>query len=198
MLVLGITGGVATGKSTVARIFGLLGAPVISADEIAAELLQPGTALTRAVLSEFPMCRVPSGPETWVIDRRALASVIFTDAAARKRLDMLTHPPIVERLASVFAKWRTETGKAAVAEIPLLFESGLEKITDAVIVVVCQKGTQIERLQSGRNLSLDEAERWVGAQWSLERKKALANYVIDSGTSLDATQAQAAAIWNVL
>ena len=119
MRVLGITGGIATGKSTVTRILAELGAPTISADTLAHDLLAPGTTITQAVLVAFPLCADPADSEGQTIDRRALGRLIFADSSARARLEALTHPAIIAALQTQIAAWRlSDTARAGVAEIP--------------------------------------------------------------------------------
>ena len=135
MRVLGITGGIATGKSTVIKMLADLGVATISADTIARALLAPGTSTTAAVLAAFPACADASGE---AINRRALAEIIFADADARKRLEALTHPAIIGALQDQIAEWHaSDTARTAAAEIPLLFEVGLETLADENVVVAC-------------------------------------------------------------
>ena len=193
MIVLGITGGVATGKSTVTRMFADLGAPTISADALAHDLLAPGTDTTRAVLSAFPDCALPDAPEA--LDRRALGRRIFADPAARHRLESLTHPAIIAALESQVAAWHGQSDPPfAATEIPLLFEAGLEYLTDHIVVVACTEETQIARLRERLGVDEAEASRIIASQWPLAQKIARANSVITTDGNLEDTRQQVAAL----
>ncbi len=196
MRVLGVTGSIATGKSTVTQMLAGLGAPTISADAIARTLLAPGTPMAQAVLAAFPNC---AAPEPGRIDRRALAQIIFADAQARTRLEALTHPPIIEALRWQIAEWRASSAApAAAAEIPLLFEAGLEKDVDAVLVVSCAEAAQQARLCARDGISGEEARRQIAAQWPLLEKIARADVVIMTDQRLEDTRRQVAALWESL
>ena len=194
--ILGVTGGIATGKSTVTQMLADLGAPTVSADAVARALLAPGTATTAAVLTAFPAC---AGEEGESINRRALAQIIFADAGARRQLEALTHPSIIAALRAQIAAWRASgTGRAAAAEIPLLFEVGSQHDLDKVIVAVCAEPVQIARLRARDGISESEARRQVDAQWPLAKKMALADYVVQTDNGLEDTRRQVAALWESL
>ena len=196
MRVLGITGGIATGKSTVTLMLAELGAPTISADAVARALLAPGTPVTKAVLAAFPSC---AAPEPGKIDRRTLARIIFADVQARTRLEALTHPPIIEALREQIAEWRASSAApAAAAEIPLLFEAGLEDDVDEIVVVSCADSVQRARLCARDGISEEEARRQIAAQWPLAEKMARADVVITTNKDLTDTRRQAAALWESL
>ncbi len=196
MRVLGITGGIATGKSTATQMLAELGAPTISADAIARALLAPGTPVTEAVLAAFPGC---AAPEPGKINRRALAQIIFADTEARTRLEALTHPPIIEALRVQIAEWRASSAApAAAAEIPLLFEAGLERDVDDVVVVSCAESVQRARLCARDGISEEEARRQIAAQWPLSEKVARAGGVITTDYGTEDTCRQVAALWGSL
>ncbi len=196
MYILGITGGIATGKSTVTKMLADLGAPTVSADAVARELLAPGTPTTWEVLAAFPSC---AAPEPGTIDRRALAKIIFADANARKRLEVLTHPPIIAALRAQIAEWRqSSTARAAAAEIPLLYEVGSEHDLDGVVVAACSGPLQVARLCARDGIAEDEARRQVDAQWPLAEKIARADYVITTDLGLEDTRRQVSALWEKL
>ncbi len=193
MHILAITGGIATGKSTVTAMLEALGASTLSADSLARDLLRPGTDASRAVLAAFPECIVPGQPDA--IDRRALGRLVFADSSARARLEALTHPQIIQSLWAAAEQWRGIPGGCAALEIPLLFEAGLEAIGDTVVVAACSMTRQIERLQTRLGADESEARRQISAQWPLEEKKQRANYVIDTDHSHADTQRQVTALW---
>ena len=195
MRVLGVTGGIATGKSTVTKMLAELGAPTISADAVARALLVPGTPTTLAVLAAFPA----SAASSEAINRRALAQIIFADAQARKRLESLTHPPIIEALRVQIAAWRASSAApAAAAEIPLLFEAGLEGSVDEIVVAACAETVQKTRLIARDGISEEEARQQIAAQWPLEEKIARADAVITTDAGLEDTRRQVEALWESL
>ena len=197
MHILGITGGIATGKSTVTRMLAELGALTISADAVARALLAPGTPTTAAVLAAFPTCADTSEPLK--INRRALAQIIFADADARRRLEALTHPPIIHALRAQIGEWRASgTARAAAAEIPLLYEVGSEHDLDKIVVAACAEPLQAARLCARDGIGEDEARRQIAAQWPLSEKIARADVVITTDTSLEDTRRQVAALWESL
>ena len=197
MRVLGITGGIATGKSAVTQMLAELGAPTISADSVARALLAPGTPTTEAVLAAFPACADPA--EAVKINRRALAQLIFADAQERKRLEALMHPPIIAALRAQIATWRvSDAAKAAAAEIPLLFEAGLENDVDEVVVVICAEAMQAARLRKRDDIDAAEAQRQIAAQWPLAEKAARADAIVTTDGGLEETRRQVEQLWNQL
>ena len=197
MRILGITGGIATGKSTVTQMLAELGAPTVSADALARALLAPGTPATAGVLAAFPACRDVSEPQK--INRRLLAQIIFADAEARRQLETLTHPPIVAALREQFADWRaSKAAPAAAAEIPLLFEAGLDKDVDVVVVAAARESLQRSRLCFRDGIGTVEAQRQIAAQWPLAEKIAQADYVVRTDDGLEDTRRQVQALWESL
>lgn len=202
MLILGITGGIATGKSTVTRMLAELGAPTISADALAHDLLAPGTATTQSVLTAFPTCADPADPAGQTIDRRALGRLVFADEAARAHLEALTHPAIIASLRTQIALWRaSDEAPAAAAEIPLLFEANLERLPDRIVVVTCSRSDQISRMLARGRLGAEEVHRQLAAQWPLAQKEARADYLIttaDFDSGMEDTRRQVEALWKAL
>ncbi len=199
MWILGITGGIATGKSTVTKMLADCGAPTISADVLAHNLLQPGTETTQAVLHAFPSCTDPNDACGLTLDRRALGQLVFADPGARKKLEALTHPAIIARLAEQIETWRRDfPGVLAAAEIPLLFEAGLEHLVDRIVVVACKPETQIQRLAARLDGDLAEAKNRVASQWPLENKLSHADDIIQTDDGLESTQRQVQALFDAL
>ena len=199
MLILGITGGIAVGKSTVTRLFADLGARTLSADALAHDLLAPGTETTRAVLHAFPQAADAGDPTGQTINRRALGRFVFADQDARRRLEALTHPPIIAALAAQADAWRPlPTPRAAALEIPLLFEAGLERLVDRIVVVTCDEATQLSRLLQRPGMMQTRAQQILAAQWPLSEKVARADFVIttDASGGLDGTRRQVQALWD--
>jgi dephospho-CoA kinase len=198
MFILGITGGVATGKSTVSRMFGDLGAIVVSADKIAHDLLAPGTPLTKRVLEQFPDVSI-QGSELQTIDRSQLGRLVFADSSQREILNSLTHPAIVASLESEVSRLRPLDAPAIAAiEIPLLYETELEYLVDAVLVVACLLDTQVKWLRARSGLGETEARQQIAAQLPLDDKVLRADYVIDADFDLAVTRRQVNELWDRL
>jgi len=178
-MILGITGGIASGKSTVARLFGELGASVVSADALAREAVAPGSEALAALVERFGSKIIAQGG----LDREALADIVFNDPASRADLDRITHPAIA-RLAEERLRALRESGVALVAyEAPLLFEANAERRVDKVLVVTVTPEVQLARLMARSGLDRASASARVAAQMSQAEKAARADYLIDnSGT----------------
>jgi dephospho-CoA kinase len=176
----GLTGGVASGKSTVAAILAELGAVVIDADQLAREVVEPGTPGLAAVVEEFgeEMLGDDGG-----LDRAALGAVVFADEEKRRRLEGILHPLIRERSQEIEAE---APGDALVVhDIPLLAESGQADRFEAVIVVDAPEETQVERMTEQRGWTEEDARSRVAAQASREDRRAIATYVIDNTGTRD-------------
>ncbi len=202
MLILGITGGIATGKSTVTRMLADLGAPTVSADALAHDLLAPGTDMTQAVLTAFPACADPADLNGQTINRRALGRLVFADESARARLEALTHPAIIAALRAQIALWRaSDEAPAAAAEIPLLFEAKLERLVDRIVVVTCSRSDQISRMLTRSSSTEEEVYRQINAQMPLAKKEIRADFLIttdDYDIGMESTRRQIEALWKTL
>lgn len=193
MRILGITGGVACGKSTVTAMLGALGAPTLSADTLARDVLRPGAPATLATLAAFPQCAEMGAEDT--VDRRALGRLVFANPDARALLESLTHPPIIQALRDSAAAWRAEAGSCAALEIPLLFEAGLHDLPDTIVVAACTPEQQLQRLLARPGMSRPLAQEQIAAQWPVEEKRRRAHSVVDTGGTLEETRAQVMALW---
>lgn len=192
MLVVGLTGGIATGKSTVTRMLRELGAPVVDADAIVHELQAPGTPVTAAIAREFgPEVLGPDGS----LNRAALGRIVFADPSRRQALEAIVHPAVRLRMAEEVERHRREEQPVVVLDVPLLLEGGLDRTVDQVWLVYVDKETQRARLISRDGLSPEQADQRIAAQMDLEAKRARANVVIDNGGSLEATRTQVEAVW---
>lgn len=197
MRIVCLTGGVGSGKSRVAALLGQLGAAVLSADEVARALLQPGTDAFRAVVQAFgPEVLSPDGS----LDRRALARRVFADPAARRRLEAITHPAIRAELLRRLAELRAATAPPPVVavEIPLLFETGARYPCDEIWVVYAPEEVRIQRVMARDGLTRDEVVARLRAQWPLEDKLPLADVVIDNGGPWEETERQVRRHWQRL
>jgi dephospho-CoA kinase len=181
-----LTGGIATGKSTVAATLRARGVPVVDADQAARDAVAPGSDGLRAVVERFgPGVLWPDG----ALDRAGLGRVVFADAAARRDLERIVHPRVRAAVAAFFA---TTTAPAAVAEIPLVYESGWFRAFDAVVVVACHPREQLRRLMARDGLEAAAAQARLDAQWPIGDKVRLADRVIVTDGALADTARQAA------
>lgn len=192
MLVIGLTGGIATGKSSVTRILRDLGAPVVDADAIVHELQAPGMPVTAAIAREFgPAVLRPDGS----LDRPALGRLVFADPARRMALEAIVHPAVRERMWAEVERHRQGGRPAVVLDVPLLIEGGLHRLVDRVWLVYVDTDTQIARLITRDGLTPLEARQRIAAQLDLEAKRTHADVIIDNRGSLAATRAQVADAW---
>ncbi|MGN6129852.1 MAG: dephospho-CoA kinase [Nocardioidaceae bacterium] len=176
----GLTGGVGAGKSAVASILRELGAVVVDADVHAREVVAPGTDGLAEIVAAFgPQVLTPEGE----LDRPALASVVFADEGARRRLETIVHPRVRARGAELEAA--APAGAVVVHDIPLLTETGQADAFDAVLVVDVPVETQVRRLVEQRGMARADAEARVAAQASREQRRAVATYVIDNTGTLE-------------
>ncbi len=190
---MGLTGGIGSGKSEVARRLAALGAVVIDADQVAREVVEPGTPGLAAVVEQFgaEVLR-PDG----ALDRERLAAVVFGDEDARRRLNAIVHPLVGERTAQLAAAAQAADPDAIVVyDVPLLVESGLASLYDAVVVVAADVGTQVRRLTGQRGMSEADARARIAAQAPLADKLAVATYVIDNDGDLAALDGQVRDVW---
>jgi dephospho-CoA kinase len=184
---IGLTGGIASGKSTVARILERLGAAVINADVLAREVVEPGTEAWKEIVQAFGN-EVLQPDQT--LDRQKLRALIFNQPEARKKLESIIHPR-VRALAEERIREHGAAGYAVVVyEVPLLFEGKLHEWLRPVILVACNLDTQRQRLQQRDRLGAAEAQKHIDAQMSLEEKRQLADYVIENNGSLDDLERQ--------
>ena len=181
---IGLTGGIATGKSTVAQLLSeRFGLPVLDADFYAREALAPGTPGAQAVLERYGEAIRHGNPDntagsTLDIDRAALGRIVFADAAERRWLEGVVHPLVRQRFADELE--RLAAAPAVVLMIPLLFEAGLEGLCTEIWLVDCPEAEQLGRLRSRDGLGEVEARARLAAQWPQQRKRALADVVIDN------------------
>jgi len=197
--VIGLSGGIGTGKSTVAALLHALGAVVIDADAIVHEIQAPGSPVLNELVAEFGDGILDA---SGALDRAALGDIVFRDADARARLGALIHPRVGAEMGRRLAKARAAGVDVVVLDIPLLFEgrksgagSAAQREFDATVLVYAPAETQIERQMKRDGCSRGEAERRVAAQLSIEEKRTMADHVIDNSGSLEATEAQVRALY---
>jgi len=182
-----LTGGIATGKSHVRAQFEELGVPTIDADTLAREAIAPGTPGLDAVVRRFgaDVCDA-----TGALNRKKLGAIVFGDPRARHDLEQIVHPYVREAMNRWFASLDPARSSFALADIPLLFETGREREFEAVLVTACEASTQLERLMKRDGLTREEAAQRIAAQWPLDEKIANADYVIRTDGTFDDTHRQ--------
>ena len=190
MRLIGLTGGIGTGKSTVSGMLRALGATVIDADEGARAVVEPGTPGLRAVVAEFGQSVLGADGG---LDRAALAEIVFKDPDRRARLNAITHPLVREWMAERTA---AATG-VVVHDVPLLFENGLGAAYERTVLVYAPDAVARERLVA-RGLSEEQARARMAAQMPVEEKRALADLVIDNSDGLPETERQVRELWESL
>lgn len=177
MLRVGLTGGIASGKSTVSAVLRRLGAPVIDADRLVHLIYEPGSETVATVAQEFGSTVLrPDGG----IDRGALAGVVFGDESARRKLEAIVHPAVRLMMRQEAAEYEQQGHPVCFFDIPLLIETGLYKQFDRVWVVYVDRETQARRLMARNGFTPEEAERRIAAQMPLDAKRGYAHAVIDN------------------
>lgn len=196
MLLVGLTGGIGSGKSEVARRFAELGAVVVDADVIAREVVAPGTPGLAQVVEAFgPDVLAPDGS----LDRDGMAARVFGDDEARQRLNAIVHPLVGARTFELIAAAAEADPDAIVVnDVPLLVEAGLADRYQAVIVVAAEPQTQLRRLVEQRGMTEADARARIAAQAPLADKLAVADYVVRNDGSLDDLSQQVKEVWRAL
>jgi dephospho-CoA kinase len=187
----GLTGGVGSGKSTVADMLRALGAEVVDADEASHAVYEPGTPGFAAVVREFGDEFVRDGH----IDRQRLGALVFGDADARHRLNAIVHPLVRDWMAARTAEAALRGAEVVVQVVPLLFENGLERLFSTIVLVYVSEELQVERLVQGRGLTPERARAMIAAQLPIDKKRRQANHVIDNSGSIEKTRAQVDQLW---
>lgn len=192
MRIIGLTGGIASGKTTVARMLTELGAVIVDADQISRDAVKPGAPALDSIIKEFGADMVrPDG----TLDRTRLAQVVFGDPAARKRLESILHPAIA-RLAEQKLNELREAGTALVFYVaPLLIEAGALSRVDEVWVVHVDRATQLRRLMDRDGISEQEALQRIAAQMPMEEKRAYGKVVIENRAGIESTRDEIRRIW---
>jgi dephospho-CoA kinase len=189
VLRIGLTGGIGSGKSTVAGLLAARGARIVDADRIAREVVEPGTPGLEAVVAAFG--RAVLTPEG-ALDRPALAAVVFADADARRRLDGIVHPLVRARAAELVAA--APPNAVVVQDVPLLVETGQAGSYDLVLVVEADLDTRVRRLV-GRGLSEEDARARIAAQATDEQRRAVADVVLDNSRTVEDLETQVERFW---
>jgi dephospho-CoA kinase len=195
-LLVGLTGGIATGKSTVSAMFAHLGAKIIDADVLAREVVLPGQRAHREIVSEFgPGVLQGDG----YLDRKAVAALVFADPQKRRRLEEITHPAIRTRLQRILSIYEEEALEGVVIwDAALLFEGGGAKSMDRIVVVSTDAETELRRLVARDGLREADARRRIASQMPLDEKLALADYAIDNSGSRADTARRVGEVYRAL
>jgi dephospho-CoA kinase len=194
VLLVGLTGGIGSGKSTVARMLEERGAVVFDADLLAREAVEPGTPGHTAVIERFGADVLAPGGE---LDREALASIVFADPSARRDLEQIVHPE-VRRLFAEGSEAYHDTDRIVVFSAPLLVETGMHTAFEILVVVSATVVTQIERLMRQRGMSEAAIRARIDAQAPLEDKAAVADFLVDNGGTLPELESQVERLWHEL
>lgn len=191
MKLVGLTGGIASGKSTVAKILESMGVAVVNADTLAREVVEPGREAWKEIVAAF-------GPQVLQadqsLDRQKLRSIIFNNPEARRKLESIIHPRVRALAEQRIAEHGAAGYEVVVYEVPLLFEGRLHEWLRPVVLVACDLDTQLSRLQKRDGLDRAEAEKHIDAQMSLEEKRRLADYIIENNGSLEELQRRVRAL----
>jgi dephospho-CoA kinase len=189
-----LTGGIATGKSHVRADFERLGVPTIDADRLARDAVAEGSPGLKAVINRFGRGVLD---DTGALDRRKLGSIVFQDPVARRDLEDIIHPAVRSAIDAWFASI-SNSAPIAIADIPLLFETGRQGEFDVVIVTACDPSTQIKRVMARDDVSEAEARARVAAQLPIEEKVRRADHVINTDGSFEETNRQVRSVYEVL
>lgn len=175
---IGLTGGIASGKTSVGHLLAARGLPVLDADVYAREALAPGSPGAAAVLARLGPQVALAGAVEPALDRAALGRIVFHDVAELRWLEQLVHPLVRQRFAAELERLRE--APVVVLMIPLLFEAGLDTLCSEIWLVDCDEDQQLQRLMDRDGLTESEARARLAAQWPLARKRALARVVLDN------------------
>lgn len=190
-MVIGLTGGIGSGKSFVAQLLSKKGASIIDADEIYATLIEPGSFLQGEIIHLWGEDMLQADGE---LDRKKLGAIIFSSQSERKRLNSLTHPHIIKKIKEEIAQSKDTVFLVA----PLLIETGLQNIVDEIWLITINRDIQLARLMQRDKLSKEEAEIRMGSQAPQDEKKKYADYIIDNNGSRKKTEEQVEKLWKSL
>lgn len=194
MKIIGLTGGIASGKSTVSTMLKELGAYIIDADVIAREIVKSGRSAWQEIVQVFGKEILESDGE---INRRALGAKVFNNQIAREKLNNITHPKVIDEIKKRAADiYERDHESVVIIDAPLLIEANMVEMVDEVWLVALPESRQIERLMARDLLSKDEAEKRVRAQMPLSQKKNFTNHIIDTSGTLQDTKNQVLNLWN--
>ncbi|MDV2885897.1 dephospho-CoA kinase [Alkalihalophilus pseudofirmus] len=183
-MLIGLTGGIASGKSTVSNWLSEHGYPIIDADKIARDVVEPGMGAYEAIVGQFGREILF---EDGTINRKKLGSIIFKDEKKRSELNQIVHPAVRREMLAQKDRYEAEGHETIIFDIPLLFESNLFHLVDRVMLVYVDKQTQLNRLLDRDQAGSEDAKARIASQLPLEDKKSRADYIIDNSGSLEET-----------
>ena len=189
-----LTGGIATGKSHCLSTFAALGAAVIDADRLARDAVAPGTPGLERVIERFGSTVLSADGG---LDRAALGRIVFADRTARADLEAIIHPEVYRRITEWLANLPPGI-RVAIADVPLLFETGHEHDFDRVVVCACSPNEQLRRIMARDDLTREDARARLDAQWPIDEKVKRANYVIDTEGSFSDTDGEVSCVYELL
>jgi dephospho-CoA kinase len=195
MLLVGLTGNIASGKSTVARMLVERGATVIDADELAREAVEPGTPALTAIRQRWGDAVLDPGG---TLDRDALRNVVFSDPEQLDALNRIVHPDVERRREEAVEAARARGDRIVVCDIPLLFEKKMVDLFDLIVLVDAPRPMRLERVTGARGIPAEEAMAMIAAQMPSDLKRARADFVIANGGTLDELRRQVDATWTAL
>jgi len=195
MLRVAVTGGIGTGKSVVLSQLAACGAAVVDADALVHDALRAGAPAVAEIRKRFgEEIITPSGD----VDRARLGTIVFGDGQARRDLEAILHPAVYHAIESWMRGREVEGARVAVAEIPLLYETGHEGDFDCVVVTACDGEEQVRRAMGRSGMSDADARRRIAAQWPLAEKARRADFVIRTDGTVEETRRQARSVWDAL
>ena len=195
-LIVGLTGGIASGKSTVSDMLEELGAPLIDFDLIARQVVEPGTHGLEAIVNYFGKHILA---EDGTLDRKKLSKIVFKDFEKRKKLESFTHPPIYEEFFKLINAIAQKNPDAVIqVSIPLLIEQGMQHAFDNLIIVYVSHKIQVERLAQRDGISIKEASNILKSQLPIDKKVGFANFIINNETTVEETRKQVNKMWQEL
>ncbi|MCX7679601.1 MAG: dephospho-CoA kinase [Spirochaetes bacterium] len=183
----GLTGSIATGKSTVARMFEELGCHIVDTDRIARQIVEPGQPAYKEIVEQFGNSVID---KDGLLNREKLRRLIIDDPQKRKILNAITHPRIGLEAVRQANEWYKKNGMPIIVDVPLLFETGWNALFRAVILVYVPVDVQLQRLMVRDRLTEEEAQRTLAFQMNIEEKRKLAQYIIDNSKTLEETKVQ--------
>jgi dephospho-CoA kinase len=190
---IGLTGGIACGKSTVASLLTQRGAFLIDADRIAREVVEPGSMGLDRIVERFGQAVLQVDGS---LNRKKLGELVFSDTAARRELESILHPQIRSLMKERMTKAeQDQPTRLVVVDVPLLYESKLQSMFEAIMVVYVPVHVQRERLMSRDGLTLEQAEARIQSQMPIEEKRGLADFVIDNSGTIESTREQLERFW---
>ncbi|MBM4391536.1 MAG: dephospho-CoA kinase [Deltaproteobacteria bacterium] len=193
MITVGLTGGIACGKSTVAAMLRERGVPVLDLDQVGRDIVAPGSEALREIGRRWPTAVIDG-----VLDRRALGAIVMKDAAARRELEAMTHPRIWARMEDWLAETARNGAPAAVVEAALMVETSSYRRYDKLIVVSCSRDVQSARLAAREGFDAATVERWINAQMPMAEKEKAATVVIRNDSDREALRQRVDVAWGQL